>query len=114
MPSLTYEIVVDYISEGDVANLLGGYIGVAGKKIRFTGVAYGRFGGQNVSPSLSPSARRRLKAIFGDLTRFEEDLQTRLVRGDFTLKPGPQKHSHKHLGSPHDDDTAESPGQVKS
>ena len=105
MSSQTYDIVVDYISEGDVANLLRGYIAVAGQKVRFSGVAYGRFGGQNVSPSLSPSARKKLKTIFGDLTRFEEDLQMRLVRGDFTLKPGTEKHSHVHLG--HADDEAQ-------
>lgn len=107
MSSLTYEIVVDYISEGDVTNLLRGYIGVGDQKVRFTGVAYGRFGGQNVSPSLSPSARKKLGAIFGDLAAFEEDLQMRLVRGDFTLKPGAEKHSHTHPGSTRDDAPAQ-------
>ena len=91
-----YDIVVDYISEGDVANLLRGYVVVNGQKIPFSGVAYGRFGGQNVSPSLSPSARKKAQKVFGDVGEFEEDLQLRLVRGDFGLKPGGEKHSHDH------------------
>jgi len=92
-----YDVVIDYISEGDVANLLRGYVLVGGQKIRFTGVAYGRFGGQNVSPSLSPAAKKKVKAIFGDVDHFEEDLQLRLVKGDFTAKPGKEEHSHEHL-----------------
>ena len=41
---------------------------VKGEKIRFTGIAYGRYGGQNVAPKLSPAAKKKLKAIFGDLS----------------------------------------------
>ena len=97
MATPDYEIVVDYISEGDVANLLRGYIAVKNRRIRFKGVAYGRFGGQNVSPNLSASAKKRIKEIFGNVEEFEEDLQLRLVRGDFVTKPGTEKHSHEHL-----------------
>ena len=82
-----YKVVIDFVSGGEVANLLKGYILVVGKKIRFSGVAYGRFGGQNVSPKLSPAAQRRVRQLFGDLDGFEEDLQLRLVRGEFEIKP---------------------------
>jgi hypothetical protein len=100
MSSPPFEVTVDYISEGDVANLLRGYISIKGEKIRFTGVAYGRFGGQNVSVSLSPSAKKRVKGVFGDEAKFEEELQMKLVKGEFSVKPGKEKHSHVHLGSP--------------
>jgi hypothetical protein len=102
-----YEIVVEFVSEGDVANLLRGYISVGGEKVRFTGVAYGRFGGQNVSPQLSPAARKKLRPLVGDLEKFEEDLQQRLVKGQFESRPGPgEKHAHVHLGegTPHEQD----------
>ena len=82
-----YDLVVDFVSGGEVANLLKGYILVEGKKIRFSGVAYGRFGGQNVSPKLSPAAQKRVRELFGDIERFEEDLQLRLVKGEFEIKP---------------------------
>jgi hypothetical protein len=94
-----YSIVIDYISEGDVANLMRGYILVGGHKVRFSGVAYGRFGGQNVSPQLSASAKRKLKDIFGDLEKFQDDLQLRLVKGEFDTKAGHgmQEHHHTHM-----------------
>ncbi len=82
-----YHVVVDFVSGGEVANLLKGYILAEGKKVRFSGVAYGRFGGQNVSPRLSPAAQKKVRELFGDLEGFEEDLQLRLVNGEFEIKP---------------------------
>jgi len=95
-----YMITIDYVSEGEVANLIRGCIEMKGEKIRFSGVAYGRFGGQNFSPQFSDAARKRLEALTGDFSRFEEDVQQRLVRGEFEARPGKgEKHAHKHLDS---------------
>jgi len=95
-----YTITVNFVSEGEVANLIRGYIELKGEKIRFSGVAYGRFGGQNLSPQFSEAAKKRLKALTGDFPRFEEDMQQRLMRGEFESKPGEgEKHAHKHLNS---------------
>ena len=94
-----YSIIVDFVSEGEVANLIRGYVEIAGKKVRFSGVAYGRFGGQNFSPQFSAAAKKKLSALFGDFDKLEEDIQMRLVRGDFDARPGKgEKHSHRHLG----------------
>ena len=82
-----YGVVIEEVSGGEIANILRGYIAVAGQKIRFMGVAYGRYGGQNVAPRLSPAAKKKLKAVFGDLPKFEEDLQMKLVSGDFEIRP---------------------------
>jgi hypothetical protein len=82
-----YNIVIDDVSGGDIANILRGYILVGEQKIRFKGIAYGRYGGQNVAPRLSPLAKKKLKAVFGDIPKFEEDLQMRLVSGEFEIKP---------------------------
>ena len=94
----SYSIVIEEVSGGDVANILRGHIRVGEEKIKFTGIAYGRYGGQNVAPKLSPVAKKRLKQIFGDVGAFEEDLQLRLVRGDFDMAPNmaPHDHDHKH------------------
>ena len=94
-----YSIVVDYVSEGEVANLIRGYVEIAGSKVRFSGVAYGRFGGQNFSPQFSKAAKGRIAELTGDFPRFEEDMQMRLVRGEFEAKPGKDEHHHhRHLG----------------
>lgn len=95
----SYNIIVDYVSEGEVANLIRGYVDILGKKIRFSGVAYGRFGGQNFSPQFSKAARSKIEALTGDFPKFEEDMQLRLVRGDFEARPGKDEHHHHlHLG----------------
>jgi hypothetical protein len=94
-----YAIVVDYVSEGEVANLVRGYIELGGKRIRFSAVAYGRFGGQNFSPQFSQPAMKRIGALTGDFQKFEEDFQLRMVRGEFEARPGKgERHSHRHLG----------------
>ena len=95
----SYNIVVDYVSEGEVANLIRGYIELRGARVRFSGVAYGRFGGQNFSPQFSKAARTRIQSLTGDFTKFEEDMQLRLVRGEFEAKPPEgEHHHHHHLG----------------
>ena len=89
--------MIDYVSEGDVANLVRGYIVLEGKRIRFSGVAYGRFGGQNFSPQFSAAAKKAIRALVGDFEKFEEDVQLRLVRGDFDAQPKPgENHHHQH------------------
>jgi sorbitol-specific phosphotransferase system component IIC len=95
----SYSIVINYVSEGEVANLIRGYVVVNGTKVRFSGVAYGRFGGQNFSPQFSKAAVSKLATLTGDFPKFEEDLQLRLVRGDFDARPGKNEHHHHlHLG----------------
>jgi len=95
-----YQVVISYVSEGEVANLIRGFIELKGERISFTGVAYGRFGGQNFSPQLSPSAKRKVRTLVGDVAKFEEDLQLRLVRGEFESRPPKgEKHSHAHSDS---------------
>lgn len=91
-----YRIVVEEVSGGEVANILRGYIDVKGERIPFMGIAYGRYGGQNVAPRLTPASKKKAKAIFGEFSKFEEDLQMRLVGGDFemTAKEG-STHSHQ-------------------
>jgi hypothetical protein len=95
-----YSVTIDYVSEGEVANLVRGYIEVGGKRVRFSGVAYGRFGGQNFSPQFSAAARKRLTSLVGNFDRFEEDVQQRLIRGEFDTRPGKNEHHHhQHLGA---------------
>ena len=81
-----YRVVVDEVSGGEIANVLRGYILVGDEKIRFMGIAYGRYGGQNVAPRFSPKTRKRIKEIFGDLSKFEEDFQLRMVKGEFEIE----------------------------
>jgi hypothetical protein len=84
---LAYAVVVDDVSGGEVANLIRGYVIFGEERIRFTGIAYGRIGGQNVFPKLSRAAKKRIRQLWGNSDKFEENLQLRLVKGDFEIKP---------------------------
>jgi hypothetical protein len=89
-PLPAYEIVITDVTGGEIANILRGFIEVKGERIPFKGIAYGRYGGQNVAPRLSPKAKKRVKEVFGGVSRFEEDLQKKLVSGDFEVRPPEQ------------------------
>ena len=80
-----YKIVVDDVTGGEIANIVSGYIAVKNEKIRFKGIAYGRYGGQNFAPKLSTASKKRVKEVFGSVGKLEEDLQQKLVRGDFEV-----------------------------
>ena len=84
-PLPRYQVVVDDVTGGEIANIIRGYIEVNVEKVRFKGIAYGRYGGQNVAPRLSPVSKKRIKQVFGSVSRFEEDLQQKLVKGDFEV-----------------------------
>ncbi len=101
-----FKVVVDDVTGGEIANIVRGYVEVKGERIRFKGIAYGRYGGQNFAPKLSPASKKRLKEIFGSVSKFEEDLQQRVVRGDFEVdqaaaeaskKKEEDEHHHAHL-----------------
>jgi hypothetical protein len=89
---LQYEIDV-FIDEmgdasgvgGGVANFLTGYAIYKGEKFPFEAVAYGRIGGQNVSPTLQPDAIKRLEELGVDLELFTARLQRKMVEGEMTV-----------------------------
>ena len=98
-----YQVVVDDVTGGEIANVIRGYIEVGGERIRFKGIAYGRYGGQNFAPRLPPASKKRLKQIFGDVSKFEEDFQQKMVRGEFEIDQAAAEaakakegHDHSH------------------
>jgi len=93
-PAYEMEVFVDEMDEGSgagggVANFLSGYAVYKGEKFRFEAVAYGRIGGQNVSPSLVDEASRRLQDMDVNIESFVAHLQRKLVEGDITVQLPP-------------------------
>ena len=70
---------------GGVANFLTGYAVYKGERFAFEAVAYGRIGGQNVSPILQPEAVKRLEELGVDLELFTARLQRKMVEGEMTV-----------------------------
>jgi len=84
------EVIVDYMGEssgvgGGVANFLSGYVIFRGEKFPFEAIAYGRIGGQNVSPTLTDESLKRLQDIDIDIENFTSQLQRKLVEGEITV-----------------------------
>ena len=89
-PSYEMEVFIDEMGEssgvgGGVANFLSGYVMYKGEKFPFEAVAYGRIGGQNVSPNLAGEAMKRLQELKVDLELFTAQLQRKLVEGEITV-----------------------------
>jgi hypothetical protein len=70
---------------GGVANFLTGYVVYKGERFPFEAIAYGRIGGQNVSPNLRPEALKRLEEIGVDIELFTARLQRKMVEGEMTV-----------------------------
>ena len=84
------EVIVDYMGEssgvgGGVANFLSGYVIFRGEKFPFEAIAYGRIGGQNVSPTLTDESLKRLQDIDIDIENFTSQLQRKLVEGELNV-----------------------------
>jgi hypothetical protein len=89
-PRYDMEVVVDFMDEGSgagggVANFLSGYAVFNGEKLPFDAIAYGRIGGQNVSPTLKDESVRRLSELGLDVEAFTGQLQRKLVEGEITI-----------------------------
>ena len=90
-PEYPMEVVIDDMGEssgvgGGVANFLSGYVIFQGEKFPFEAIAYGRIGGQNVSPNLTVESMKRLQELEVDLELFTSQLQRKLVDGEITVK----------------------------
>src|SRR3989475_13141583 len=84
------DIFIDEMGEssgvgGGVANFLTGYAIDKGGKFPFEAVAYGRIGGQNVSPILQPEAIKRLEELNVDLALFTAGLKWKIAEGNMPL-----------------------------
>jgi hypothetical protein len=81
------EIVVTEMQVGAVAGFLRGYVVVEGVRAPFKAVAYGRFGGQNVSITFMPKAKKALKAKGMDDEDLALHVQHLIVQGEFKVDP---------------------------
>ncbi len=60
---------------------------------RFTAIAFGRIGGQNIGAKLSKTTETELKKLGYDINDVINTLQKNLIQGDLTLSEGLKKES---------------------
>ena len=74
------------------AKITGKFI-LDGNKFRFTAIAFGRIGGQNVGAKISKSTEKELEKLGYDVEEVIILLQRNLLQGDLTLPKGLTKES---------------------
>lgn len=60
---------------------------------RFTAIAFGRIGGQNVGAKLSKETETKLKKLGYDVDEVIMSLQSHLIKGDMTIPEGLKRES---------------------
>ena len=75
------------------AKITGNFVLDAVHEFRFTAIAFGRIGGQNVGAKLSDATQTDLKNLGYDVDDVIMLLQRKLLQGDLTLPEGLKKES---------------------
>ena len=74
------------------AKITGKFI-IDNNDFRFTAIAFGRIGGQNIGAKLSKTTESELKKLGYDIDDVINTLQKNLIQGDLTLPEGLKKES---------------------
>jgi hypothetical protein len=94
------EVYVTEAQMGSVAGFVKGYVILEGLKLRFKGVAFGRYGGHNVIIQFMPAASKKIASIGMDPDRVALEVQESIVRGNFTPSPGAKHTDDPVIGPP--------------
>ena len=76
-----------------MAAKITGKFSIDNNDFRFTAIAFGRIGGQNVGAKLSKTTETELKKLGYDVDEVIMTLQNNLLQGDLTLPEGLKKES---------------------
>ena len=76
-----------------MAAKITGNFTIDGNDFRFTAIAFGRIGGQNIGAKLSQTTEEELVKLGYDVDKVIDMLQRNLLEGDLTLPEGLDKES---------------------
>jgi len=76
-----------------MAAKITGKFSIDDNDFRFTAIAFGRIGGQNVGAKISKTTETELKKLGYDIDEVIMTLQNNLLQGDLTLPEGLKKES---------------------
>jgi len=76
-----------------MAAKITGKFSIDNNDFRFTAIAFGRIGGQNVGAKLSKITEKELEKLGYDIDEVIMTLQNNLLQGDLTLPEGLKKES---------------------
>ena len=88
------DIHVNNVHGSQMAAKITGHFTVdAEHRFRFTAIAFGRIGGQNVGVKLSDATAKKLEVLGYDPEQIVIGLQGRLLRGDMTIPSSLKRES---------------------
>ena len=76
-----------------MAAKITGRFSVCDSTFRFSAIAFGRIGGQNIGASVSRAVQKRLKAMGLDPDEVVMELQRMLLQGEITIPEGVNRES---------------------
>ena len=87
------KVHINNIHGSQMAAKITGNFTLDDNEFRFTAIAFGRIGGQNIGAKLSKSTEKELKKLGYDVEEVIMLLQKNLLQGDLTLPKGLKKES---------------------
>jgi hypothetical protein len=87
------KVHINNIHGSQMAAKITGKFTIDNNDFRFTAIAFGRIGGQNVGAKLSKTTETELKKLGYDIDEVIMTLQNNLLQGDLTLPEGLKKES---------------------
>jgi len=84
---------VNGIRGSQMAAKITGKFSMGEREFRFTAIAFGRIGGQNVGARLSKATERELKRLGHDPEEVILEIQGRLLQGNMTVPEGLKRES---------------------
>ena len=87
------KVHINDIHGSQMAAKINGKFILDNNEFRFTAIAFGRIGGQNVGAKLSSATQKELKDLGYDVEDVIMLLQRNLLQGDLTLPEGLNKES---------------------
>ena len=87
------KVHINNIHGSQMAAKISGNFTIDTNEFRFTAIAFGRIGGQNIGAKLSQATETELKKLGYDVDEVIMKLQQNLLQGDLTVPEGLTKES---------------------
>ena len=87
------KVHINNIHGSQMAAKITGKFSIDDNDFRFTAIAFGRIGGQNVGAKISKTTEKELEKLGYDIDEVIMTLQNNLLQGDLTLPEGLKKES---------------------
>ena len=87
------KVYINNIHGSQMAAKITGKFSIDDNDFRFTAIAFGRIGGQNVGAKISKITEKELEKLGYDVDEVIMTLQNNLLQGDLTLPEGLKRES---------------------